>query len=136
MKRGYFKDIKTYFLTYVLFSVGVLFIVAQSGSGDGFYGNIGGGLMWFIFWLILNGVYGYKIKEKLQPKYKERITIGSFLLFHTTSSFVYSLLGYIYDPELELLFMAFTVYFLLGLLFAGISFSVGVKLASRKKSHS
>lgn len=135
MKRVYFNDIKLYLLTYVLLSVGVLFIVVQSGSGDGFYGNIGGGLMWFIFWLILNGVYGYKIKKRLQPKYKERITIGSFLLLHTTSSFVYSLMGYIYDPELELFFMAFTLYFLIGLLFAGIPFSVGVKLAS-KKHHS
>ena len=136
MKRRYFNDIKPYFLTYVLLSVGVLFIVAKSGSGDGLYGNIGGGLIFFVFWLILNGVYGYKIKEKLQPKYKERITIGSFLLFHTTSSFAYSLLVYTYNHELELSVMMFGAYFLLGLLFAGLSFSVGVKLASKKTNHS
>ena len=135
MKRKHAKDIKPYVITYVILSIGTLFIAAQIERVGGFgFGFTIYAIIWFVYWLILNGVFGYIIKDKLQPKYRENILADSFLWLHITSSFFFSFMVFISDPSMFVLLMSFIMYFLVGLLFAGGPFAIGTFIARNFKN--
>ena len=95
---------------------------------DAGFGDFGNPMVFGLLWLIIGIVFGYNAKKKFKSE-----LFSLFLLSHLTFSILYAILGFLIGKsDFEAIWMGFTLMAMFGLLFGGLSYSLGIWIYSRK----